>query len=475
MEENEQIQVRKKTIEELQKAGVDVYGRKFVKETSLSDCIDQYEEGKEIKTAGRVKAMRGHGKMFFADIEDMTGKLQLFIGKKQIKEGYYELFEQVDIGDIIGVEGKLFTTRTGEISLIVESFVFLAKSLRPLPEKWHGLKDVEIRYRRRSVDLISNRDVADIFRKRSMIIKEMRSYLDEKGFFEVETPMMQTIPGGADAKPFITHHEALNLDLYLRIAPELYLKRLLVGGFEKVYEINRNFRNEGISRFHNPEFTMMELYSAYDDYNDMMDLTEALIVHLCDTLFGTRKVTNERDEEIDLTPPWQRIPYREALKNFAGNEYTDESALKKKCIELKVGKEEMKTTADMLDAVFKREVEPNLKGPVFITDYPAETTALAKLKADDPSLVERFELFVNYHELANAYSELNDPIQQRERFVEQAKKTGKIIDEDFLIALEHGMPCAGGLGIGIDRLVMVLTGAASIRDVIFFPHLRPQK
>ena len=475
MEENEQIQVRKQTIKELQSQGVDVFGRKFSKESSLIDCIDQYEEGKEVKTAGRVKAKRGHGKMFFSDIEDMTGKLQLFIGSKQIKEGYFELFEQVDIGDLIGVEGKLFTTRTGEISLMVESFDFLAKSMRPLPEKWHGLKDIEIRYRRRSLDLISNKDVAEVFRKRIMIIKEMRSFLDEKGFLEVETPMMQSIPGGADAKPFITHHEALNIDLFLRVAPELYLKRLLVGGFEKVYEINRNFRNEGISRFHNPEFTMMELYSAFDDYNDMMNLTEELVVYLCDTVIGTRKVLNEKGEEIDLNSPWERIPYREALKKYTGNDFTDEVQLTKKCIELKVDKEEMKTTADMLDAVFKREVEPHLKGPVFIIDYPAETTALAKLKVDDPTLVERFELFVNYHELANAYSELNDPIQQRERFIEQTKKTKKQIDEDFLVALEYGMPCAGGLGIGIDRLVMMLTGVSSIRDVIFFPQLKPQK
>lgn len=313
------------------------------------------------------------------------------------------------------------------------------------------------------------------FVKRIKIIKEIRSFLDSKAFLEVETPMMQQIPGGAAAKPFVTHHETLDLDLFLRVSPELYLKRLLVGGFEKVYEINRNFRNEGISRFHNPEFTMLELYSAYDDYDDMMNLTEELIVYLCDKIVGSRKVKNEKGEEIDLTPPWERLPYREALKKYTRNDYSNLKLLKKKVKELKVDPEEIKTTADMLDAVFKREVETHLKGPVFIIDYPSETAPLAKLKSDDPSLIDRFELFINYHEMANAYSELNDPMQQRERFCEQSKKTGKKIDEDFLTALEYGMPCAGGLGIGIDRLVMVLTGAASIRDVIFFPQLKPQK
>ncbi|MFC1668205.1 lysine--tRNA ligase [Chlamydiota bacterium] len=475
MSDNEQIEIRKECIKRLKKKGICVFGKKFDKTHSLADCISVYKEGKHVSTAGRVIALRGHGKMIFVDLQDISGRLQLFIGKKQIGEEDFALFNEVAIGDIIGVCGKLFKTKTDEITLMVEQFCFLTKSMRPLPEKWHGLRDIEIRYRRRSVDLMSNRYVTDLFITRAKIITEIRSFLEKRGYLEVETPMMQQIPGGATAEPFVTHHHALDIDLFLRVAPELFLKRLLVGGFEKIFEINRNFRNEGLSRYHNPEFTMMELYSAFDDYTNMMELTEEIIVHLCDKIVGTRKMKLSSTTEVTMDPPWQRLSYRDALKKFVGDELRDTKSIQQKIKELSIDCSQLQTPEEMLDAIFKRAVEPHLAGPVFIIDYPASSAPLAKRSERDSSLVERFELFINGHEIANAYSELNDPTEQRERFLEQSKSTGKEVDEDFLIALEYGMPCAGGLGIGIDRLVMVLTGATSIRDVIFFPQLRPQK
>ena len=431
--------------------------------------------------AGRIITMRDFGKAAFAHIQDSTGKIQIYL-KRDVLGEKHNLLKKLDIGDIIGIKGRLFRTKTNELTVEVENFSLLTKSIRPLPEKWHGLKDIETRYRQRYIDLIVNPEVRENFAKRSIIIRAVRDFLEARGFIEVETPMMHQIPGGATAKPFKTFHNALGIDLYLRIAPELYLKRLLVGGYERVYELNKNFRNEGISTRHNPEFSMLEFYIAYKDYNFLMSLTEELFSYAAMKAVGSMKIPYG-DTEIDLTPPWPRVPMLEALeKNGVPSEvFSDAEKAKTWARANKIDIPNGSSMGKILDEIFKEKVEPFLIQPTFITDHPVELSPLAKRKADNPALVERFELFISAREIANAFSELNDPFDQRERFLEQvkAKQAGDEeaheMDEDFIRALEIGMPPAAGEGIGIDRLVMLLTNSHSIRDVVLFPQLKPEK
>lgn len=479
MEETSRIaQEKLNKLKSLRDKGIEPYGGKFAKALSIKDLVDNYKENEEVLAAGRLTAVRTHGKSTFGDIKDSTGKVQFYIKQDTVGDEKFEQINLLDIGDIIGVKGSFFKTRTGESTINVKEYSVLSKSLRTLPEKWHGLKDIETRYRQRYVDLIVNEDVRRVFYLRTKIIAKVREFLDKKGFLEVETPMMQEIPGGATARPFKTHHNALGLDLYLRIAPELFLKKLLVGGFDKVYEINRNFRNEGISTRHNPEFTMLEVYASYWDYRDMIDLTEELISSLAQDILGTKKIPL-RDTEVDLTPPWKRASLYDILKENTGKDFRNIKDLKGEAVRSGVEVQEGQNDGDILNNLFEKFVEPKLIQPTFILDYPAILCPLAKKRKDDPELTERFELFLGTQELANAYSELNDPIEQRERFIQQRelKKTERehSMDEDFLRALEYGMPPAAGLGIGIDRLVMVLTNQSSIRDVILFPQLKPEK
>jgi lysyl-tRNA synthetase class 2 len=476
---------RREKLQEIEKMGIKPYGEKYPVTNHAVDIEKDFSEleGQEVSLAGRIMAIRTHGKASFADLMDMSGRIQLYVKIDEVGEEKYEFFNNLDIGDIIGVTGEVFKTRRGQISIKVSSFKFLAKSLRPLPEKWHGLKDKETRYRQRYIDLIVNPEVRDTFIIRSKVIRSFRNILEDKGFLEVETPMMHPIAGGASARPFITHHNALDVDLYLRIAPELYLKRLIVGGFEKVFEINRNFRNEGMSYKHNPEFTMMELYQAQADYYDMMELTEELISRTAQQVLGTMKI-NYQGIEIDLTPPWNRMIMVEAVKKYTGIDFesisTDEEARKAaKDVGVEVGDEA--TRGLVLNELFEERVEEKLIQPTFILDYPIEVSPLAKKKDDDPSYTYRFEAFIYSRETANAFTELNDPIDQKERFEEQVKQRDKgdeeaqMMDEDYVRALEYGMPPTGGLGIGIDRVVMLLTDSPSIRDVILFPTMRPEK
>ncbi len=486
---NELIEQRFKKLDELFAAGIDPYNNSFQPGSGSGDVQEQYKhfsaaelqaEAIHKAIAGRIVAMRDFGKAAFAHIQDSTGKIQIYF-KKDVLSETYSLIKKMDIGDIIGVKGKLFRTKTEELTLEVEYFVILSKSLRPLPEKWHGLRDIETRYRQRYVDLIVNPDVKDVFAKRSAIIKSIRDFLETHGFIEVETPMMHQIPGGAAAKPFKTHHLALGINLYLRIAPELYLKRLLVGGYDKVFELNKNFRNEGISTKHNPEFTMLEFYIAYKDYNYLMAFTEELFAYVAQKALGTLKLPYG-DSVIDLTPPWPKVPIIDALKQkgvpeevISNPEKAMEWARLKK-LDIPKGS----SHAKVLDEIFKEFVEPELIQPTFIIDYPVELSPLAKRKPGNPDLVERFELFIASREIANAFSELNDPVDQKERFLKQveAKAMGDEeahwMDDDFVRALEYGMPPAAGEGIGIDRLVMLLTDSQSIRDVILFPQLKPE-
>jgi lysyl-tRNA synthetase class 2 len=481
---SELMRVRREKLAELQQEGIEPYGGKFNRTHYAKDVVDNFDkyDGQNVVMAGRIMAKRGHGKASFANIQDMSGTIQIYGRLNDLGEETYRLYEKLDIGDIIGLEGSAFKTRMGEITVSMTGFTILSKSLRPLPEKWHGLKDVDLRYRQRYVDLIVNPEVRNTFVTRSRIVSQIRGYLDKLNFLEVETPMMHPIAGGAAARPFITHHNTLDMQLYMRIAPELYLKRLLVGGFDKVYEINRNFRNEGISTKHNPEFTTLELYQAYGDLEDMMDITENLVSSVAQDVLRTTVIRYE-DEEIDLTPSWKRIPMLDAVKQYSGLDFnnitTDEEAraeAKKLGLEIK-GTE---TRGDVLNLAFEEKVEPNLIQPTFILDYPVEISPLAKRKKDDPRLTHRFELFIYGREMANAFSELNDPIDQRQRFESQLEKRASgddeahMMDEDFIHALEYGMPPAGGLGIGIDRLVMLLTNSSSIRDVILFPLMRPR-
>ena len=474
MEDLEQTRIEK--LNKLREKGVDPYGACYKNATPLKEVVDGYseeDEGKKVKCAGRIMTMRRQGKASFLHIKDWSGKLQVYVKMNTVGEEKYEIFRLLDLGDIIGVEGGLVKTRTGEITVFADDLTVLSKALLPPPEKWHGLKDVEIRYRQRYIDLSSNDDVMDLFLKRSSIIKSIRNFLDNRKFVEVETPMMQAIPGGAVARPFITHHNSLDMELFLRIAPELYLKRLLVGGMERVYEINRNFRNEGLSTRHNPEFTMMELYQAYSDYNGMMELTETLISGLAHDLYGTFEVPYG-ERTIDLSPPWQRSTFSELLSKYASVDLDDEEGLKAKGKEL--GMDVKGVHKDIIaEHIFGELVEKELWNPTFVIDYPVSICPLTKACEDNPNLAQRFEMYIATMELANSYSELNEPLEQSKRFHEQAADdTEGKIDEDFLKALKYGMPPAGGLGIGIDRLVMILTNSASIRDVILFPLLRQQ-
>jgi len=474
LEDLEQTRIEK--LNKLREKGVDPYGACYNNATPLKEVVDGYseeDEGKKVKCAGRIMTMRRQGKASFLHLKDWSGKLQVYVKMNTVGEEKYEIFRLLDLGDIIGVEGGLVKTRTGEITVFADDITVLSKALLPPPEKWHGLKDVEIRYRQRYIDLSSNDDVMDLFLKRSSIIKSIRNFLDNRKFVEVETPMMQAIPGGAVARPFITHHNSLDMELFLRIAPELYLKRLLVGGMERVYEINRNFRNEGLSTRHNPEFTMMELYQAYSDYNGMMELTETLISGLAHDLYGTFEVPYG-ERTIDLSPPWQRSTFSELLSKYASVDLDDEEGLKAKGKEL--GMDVKGVHKDIIaEHIFGELVEKELWNPTFVIDYPVSICPLTKACEDNPNLAQRFEMYIATMELANSYSELNEPLEQSKRFHEQAADdTEGKIDEDFLKALKYGMPPAGGLGIGIDRLVMILTNSASIRDVILFPLLRQQ-
>ncbi|MDW7675071.1 MAG: lysine--tRNA ligase [Bacillota bacterium] len=481
---NELLQVRREKMIELKDKGIDPFGVKFVPEQKTQEILENYDKfaDENVVIAGRIMAKRGHGKAGFAQLQDLSGQIQIYVRQDMVGEEQYDLFSKLDIGDILGIAGVVFTTQKGEITVKASKVVLLSKSLRPLPEKWHGLKDVETRYRQRYIDLIVNPEVRNVFVLRSKIIKEMRSFLDNRGFLEVETPSMHAIAGGASARPFITHHNALDLDLYMRIALELHLKRLIVGGMEKVYEIGRIFRNEGISTRHNPEFTMIELYEAYADYHDMMKLTEDMIAHIAQKTLGTTVITYQ-GQEIDLTPPWNRITMLDAVKQYAKVDFAnvDDSQAREMAKSLNIHVEVDETKGNVLNKIFEEFVEPHLTQPTFIMDYPIEISPLAKRKKDNPGFTYRFEAFIVCRELANAFSELNDPIDQKERFAKQLEAREKgdeeahMMDDDFVRALEHGMPPTGGLGIGVDRLVMLLTDAASIRDVILFPTLRPRQ
>ena len=483
---NHLMQVRRDKLKELQEEGKDPYQiTKFDRTQTAGEIKLNYEkyEQKDVTVAGRIIAKRIMGKASFCTIQDSDEKIQSYVSINDLGEESYKAFKTYDIGDFIGITGFVFKTRTEEISVHAKEVTLLSKSLRPLPEKFHGLKDVDLRYRQRYVDLIMNPEVKETFEKRSKIIREIREILDEKGFLEVDTPMLNTISGGATAKPFITHHNALNIDMYLRIATELNLKRLIVGGYDKVYEMGRIFRNEGMDIRHNPEFTTIELYQAYADYHDMMNLTEEMFSRCAMKVLGTTKVTYQ-GQEIDLTPGWKKITMIDSIKEACGIDFneiqTDEEAValaKEKGIEIPdVTKE---TRGDVISLFFDEYVEKTLVQPTFIYDYPIEISPLAKRKKEDPRLTERFEIFIGGREYGNAFSELNDPIDQYERFKKQveAREAGDdeagMMDEDFIQALEYGMPPTGGIGIGIDRLVMLLTDAASIRDVLLFPTMKP--
>jgi len=436
----------------------------------------------KVTIAGRIMALRKHGKAAFADIEDIEGRMQIYIKSNKVGQKTFELFSKIDVGDIIGITGLVFRTKMGELTIFTEELTLLCKSIRSLPEKWHGLKDIETRYRKRYLDLIVNSSVRDIFIKRSKVIRSLRNFLDSKGYLEVETPIMQPIPGGATARPFITHHNALDRDFYLRIAPELYLKRLLVGGLEKVYELSRNFRNEGISTKHNPEFTMVELYEAYGNYHTMMQITEELIVYIVKNVLGKLEIEYQ-GKSINFSSPWKKISMHDSIQEACGidMEKLPEKDFVKIIRENNLDIKNSASRGEITNELFEKYVEPTLIQPTFIIDYPLEVSPLSKQKKDNPELVERFELFINSMELANAFTELNDPTEQKRRFEEQAakKEAGDLeshfMDKDYIEALEYGLPPAGGLGIGIDRLMMLLTNSSSIKEVILFPQLKTKE
>jgi lysyl-tRNA synthetase class 2 len=474
---NELVQARLDKRRKLLERGIDPYGGRFEVSESVAEARANPVAEREVKLAGRMMSHRDMGKSMFADIKDSSGKIQIYVQKKVLPEEQFDLFKHfVDMGDIIGVTGKLFVTHAGELTVRVESFTLLSKAIQSLPKEWYGIKDLETRLRQRYLDLILNDKVRETFMLRSRVVAEIRRFLDDRGFTEVETPMMQPLAGGAAAKPFQTHHEALGIDLFLRVAPELYLKRLLVGGFEKVYEINRNFRNEGISRRHNPEFTMLEVYQAYGNFETMMDLVQGLITSVADEVLDTLIIKRYDGKEIDLTPPWKHIRYHDLVEERVGKDWFKISADERRQRAMQMGVEIPKDAPDyeVSNAVYEKTIEPTLLNPTFVTHLPAELVVLAKPNKQDPSFVDVFELVINGQEIAPAYSELNDPVIQRARFEAQAAGHAEKLDEDFLTALEYGMPPAGGMGIGIDRLVMMLTGVESIRDVILFPQLRPQ-
>jgi lysyl-tRNA synthetase class 2 len=484
------IRERLKKLEDLGRDGIDPYPSTFPVTHQAGDLLTRYATADDaalaaaepVTVAGRILSLRSHGKASFAHIKDRTGRIQIYVRQDTVGEAAYHLFRRIDIGDFLGVGGRLFRTKTGELTVQVESLVLLAKSLRPLPDKWHGLSDVEVRYRQRYVDLIANPPVVELFQRRARIIAEIRRFFDARAFLEVETPMMQSIPGGAAARPFVTHHNALGLDLYLRIAPELHLKRCVVGGLERVYEINRNFRNEGVSTQHNPEFTMLEFYQAYADYRDLMALTEELIPQVVRAVCGSETITYQ-GKLISFTPPWPRLTVEEALVKLGGlspQEVGSEERLRAASRVSGIPVKPAWGWAKLLAELFEARAEGQLIQPTFVTDFPAELSPLAKARPDDPRYAQRFELFVAGLEVANAYTELNDPREQRRRLEAQARaraagdEEAHFLDEDFLRALEYGLPPTAGEGIGIDRLVMLLTDAPSIRDVILFPLLRPE-
>ncbi len=480
------LAVRKEKAEGLKGAGIEPYPQvrwphtdsaELQREFGALDAADLEGKGAHVSAAGRIMAFRDFGKSTFVHIQDRKGRIQVYARKDMLKEPDYASFKKFDTGDIIGVEGKIFKTKTGELTILAEKILLLTKSMRPLPEKWHGLKDVEERYRHRYVDLIVNEKVREVFVKRARIIEFIRKFFAGRDFVEVETPMMQITPGGAVAKPFVTHHNALGLDLYLRIAPELYLKRLIVGGLERVFEINRNFRNEGISVRHNPEFTMLEFYQAYVTYEDLMDLTEEMVSSLVMDLFGQHKVVYN-EKEIDFSKPWRRMSMRDALAELGGVDMSadpDAESLRARAKALGIEGLEAAPKGKVITELFERLCEEKLQQPTFITDYPVEVSPLAKRSKEQPDFVERFELYICGMEIANGFNELNDPEDQRARFLEQLKEKeeGASMDEDYLMALEYGLPPTAGEGIGIDRLTMLLTDSPSIREVILFPLLRP--
>ncbi|MGA9172601.1 MAG: lysine--tRNA ligase [Thermoactinomyces sp.] len=491
-EHSDLFQVRRDKLDRLRERGIDPFGHKFERTATAREILSQYEsfskeelaeKNIQVSIAGRLMAKRQQGKASFAHLQDMTGRVQIYVRLDRVGEEQYETFGMADLGDFLGVKGVVFKTNRGELSVKADEVVFLTKSLRPLPEKYHGLKDVELRYRKRYLDLIMNPEVKDTFIARSKIISSIRRYLDEKGYLEVETPTMHPIAGGAAARPFITHHNALDMTLYMRIAIELHLKRLIVGGIEKVYEIGRVYRNEGISTRHNPEFTMLELYEAYADFHDIMNLTENLIINAAQEILGTTKIEYQ-GHEVDLSPGWARKSMVELIREHVGVDFsqqmTDEEA-HRLAKEYGVEVTEAMTFGHIVNEFFEQKVEDKLIQPTFVYGHPVAISPLAKKNEQDPRFTDRFELFIVGREHANAFSELNDPIDQRERFEQQVKEKAAgndeahPMDEDFLEALEYGMPPTGGLGIGIDRLVMLLTNQPSIRDVLLFPHMREQQ
>jgi len=481
---SQHVQVRLEKLEELKQKGINPFGSRFTRTHYANNIVDNFVqlEGLDVTIAGRLMSKRDMGKAAFANIQDISGRIQIYVRQSDVGPEAHELFRRLDIGDIVGIMGHVFKTQKGEITIHVKELTLLTKSLQPLPEKWHGLKDVELRYRQRYVDLIVNPEVKKTFITRSKIIQAIRNYLDGQGFLEVETPTMHAIAGGASARPFITHHNTLDIDLYMRIALELHLKRLIVGGLEKVYELGRVFRNEGISTKHNPEFTMIEIYQAYADYQDMMKLTEDLVCFAAQQAIGDTKIVYQ-GIQIDLTPPWTRITMVEAVRQYTGVDFskiTSDEEARQAATNLGIVPEKDASIGTVLNLLFEEKVEEKLIQPTFILDYPIEISPLAKRKEDNPSFTYRFEAFITAREMANAFSELNDPIDQKERFVKQMQQREKgdeeaqMMDEDFVKALEVGMPPTGGLGIGVDRLIMLLTDSPSIRDVILFPTLRPR-
>jgi lysyl-tRNA synthetase class 2 len=482
-DENELIALRRKKLEALRSKGIEPFGTGFEVSGSISEVRQQFKEGETRRVAGRITAHRDMGKSHFLDLRDITGRIQIYIHANEIGPELFDLFRLLDIGDFIGVEGTCFVTKSGEPTVKVQTFQLLSKTLRPLPEKWHGLQDIEARYRQRYLDLLTNERSRAVFEKRIAIVRETRRFFEERGFVEVETPILQATAGGAAAEPFKTHHNALGIDLYLRIALELYLKRLLVAGFNKVFEINRNFRNEGISRKHNPEFTMLEAYWAYADFERIANLVEEMICYLAEKICGSLSIEH-RDADgkvvrtINLNRPWRRARYRDVIREVAGKDWFElspEQRRERGMNEFKLEILPQLADFEVTQHVFEKLIEEKTMDPLFVTHCPKELVPLAKQNAEDSSLVDVFELVINGVEIAPGYSELNDPLVQRQRLLEQAGEEKQNIDEEFLLALEYGMPPAGGFGIGIDRLTMLLTGAESIRDVILFPLLRPKK
>ena len=489
-QENDQVRARRAKVDALRSASIEPYAQGFCPTHTTAAILEAHgatapedleRDPVSVAIGGRIMALRSFGKTAFAHLQDATGRLQVLFSREVLGDGY-AIAKKLDLGDIVGVRGPLFFTRTGELTVRVEELTLLTKSLRPLPEKWHGLSDIETRFRQRYLDLIVNPDARDIFRKRSAIVDGVRRFLTQRGYLEVETPMMQALAGGAAARPFVTRHNALGIDLYLRIAPELYLKRLVVGGFERVFEINRNFRNEGIDLDHNPEFTMVEFYQAYATYEDLMALVEELIVELARTHCGGLHL-RWHDRDIDLTPPWPRLTVADGIRRYATDGerlLEDEQLARARVKEMGFEPSAADPHGKVLTKIFETVVEPHLVQPTFVIDFPVEVSPLAKRKADAPHLVQRFELFVGCREIANAFTELNDPEDQRARFEEQLAERAAgddeahPLDEDYLLALEYGLPPTAGCGIGIDRLVMLLTGATSIREVVLFPQMKPK-